>query len=161
MIRKDREITDRDTIVGIMKRSHVCRLAFNDPSTGFPYIIPMNFGVIDKDGELTLSFHCAKRGHKLELMAQDPRVTFEMECDVELVYNPAHGHNTDIFKSVIGYGIAEIVDEPADKIALLQSLVDRYHDYHLEVIEVDAARCTIFKVSVNQLFGKEKKVISK
>lgn len=158
MIRKDREITDRDTIVSIMKRCHVVRLAFNDASTGFPYIVPMNFGLVEQDDALTLCFHCAKRGYKLELLAQDPRVTFEMECDVQLVYNPAHGHNTDIFRSVVGYGHAETVDAPEEKIALLQALVDRYHEHHLQVSETDAARCTIFKVTVTQIYGKEKKL---
>lgn len=158
MIRKDREITDRDAIISIMRRCHVCRLAFNDATTGFPYIIPMNFGLIEDDGELILSFHCAKRGYKLDLIARNPHVAFEMECDVELVYNPAHKHNTEIFKSVGGYGYAEVVNESEKKIVLLQSLVNRYHEHHLEVTPADAARCTIFKVSVTQLFGKEKKL---
>lgn len=158
MIRKDREITDRDAIISIMRRCHVCRLAFYDATTGFPYIIPMNFGLTEEDGELILSFHCAKRGYKLDLIAKNPHVAFEMECDVELVYNPAHKHNTEIFKSVVGYGYAEVVNESEKKIVLLQSLVNRYHEYHLEVTPADAARCTIFKVSVTQLFGKEKKL---
>ena len=158
MIRKDREITDRDAIISIMRRCHVCRLAFNDATTGFPYIIPMNFGITEEDGELILSFHCAKRGYKLDLIAKDPRVAFEMECDVELVYNPAHKHNTEIFKSVVGYGYAEVVNESEQKIVLLQSLVNRYHEHSLEVTQADAARCTVFKVSVTQLFGKEKKL---
>lgn len=158
MIRKDREITDRDAIISIMRRCHVCRLAFNDATTGFPYIIPMNFGITEGDGELILSFHCAKHGYKLDLIAKDPRVAFEMECDVELVYNPAHKHNTEIFKSVVGYGYAEVVNESEQKIVLLQSLVNRYHEHSLEVTQADAARCTIFKVAVTQLFGKEKKL---
>lgn len=158
MIRKDREITDREAIISIMRRCHVCRLAFNDDSTGFPYIIPMNFGLIEENGLLTLCFHCARRGHKLDLITKDPRVSFEMECDVELVYNPAHRHNTDIFKSVIGYGHASMVEDPAHKVRMLQELVNRYHDYHLEVTATDAARCAIFKISVTQIYGKEKKL---
>ena len=48
MFRKDREITDRNTIVDIMKRCHVCRLAFNDRQSGYPYLVPMNFGLVEK-----------------------------------------------------------------------------------------------------------------
>ena len=158
MIRKDREITDRDAIIAVMRRCHVCRLALNDTETGFPYIVPMNFGLIEKDGEVILSFHCARRGRKLELIARDARVAFEMECDVELVYNPAHGHNTDIFKSVVGYGRAGMVEREGEKIELLQALVDRYHDRPVQVTATDAGRCAIFKVTVEQMRGKEKKL---
>ena len=43
MRRKDREITDFDEIVSIIKRCDVCRLALNDEE--FPYIVPLNFGL--------------------------------------------------------------------------------------------------------------------
>lgn len=136
----------------------MCRLAFNDTANGYPYIVPMNFGFIEDNGEYLLCFHCAKRGYKLDMIAQDPRVSFEMECDVELVYNPAHKHNTDIFKSVVGYGRAEIIDEMDKKIYFLQALVDRYHNEPVEVTATDAGRCTIFTVTVEKLWGKEKRI---
>lgn len=158
MIRKDREITDGDAIVGIMKRCHICRLAFNDTETGYPYIVPMNFGIIEDNGEVVLCFHCAKRGYKLDRIAEDPRVAFEMECDVELVYNPVHRHNTDVFKSVVGCGRAEIVEDIERKIYFLQSLTDRYHEEPIKVTASDAGRCVIFKVTVEKLWGKEKKL---
>lgn len=43
MRRKDREITDFDEIVAIMRKCDVCRIAVNDGDT--PYIVPMNFGL--------------------------------------------------------------------------------------------------------------------
>ena len=158
MLRKDREITDRNAIIDIIRKSHVCHLAFNDASTGYPYIVPMNFGIVEDGDNLTLAFHCAKRGHKLDCLKADARVTFEMEYDVQLVYNPAHGHNTDIFKSVIGRGIAEIVEDPQEKGKLLQAMMDHYHNPPITVTDVDIARCTIFKVTVTELWGKEKKL---
>ena len=158
MFRKDREITDLNAIMEIMKRCHVCRLGFNDRQSGYPYIVPMNFGLIEKDGKTVLCFHCAKRGYKLDCMAQDNRVFFEMECDVELVYNPAHKHNTDIFKSVTGRGRAQIIENPEEKRVFLQALVDRYHDQPITVTSADADRCTIFTVTVEEFWGKEKKV---
>ena len=67
MLRKDREITDRVAIIDIIRKSHVCHLAFNDASTGYPYIVPMNFGIVEDGDNLSLAFHCAKRGHKLDV----------------------------------------------------------------------------------------------
>lgn len=158
MIRKDREITDKKAILEIIRRCHICHLAFNDIEDGFPYIVPLNFGIMTDENRVWLVFHCARRGKKLDLLNKDNRVAFAMECDVALVYNPAHGHNTDIFKSVTGRGLAHIVKDEADKIEMLQALVDRYHDNKLTVTAKDASHCTIFCVEVTEMWGKEKKV---
>ena len=42
MRRKDREVTDFQTMVDIMSRCRVCRLALNDGEV--PYLLPVNFG---------------------------------------------------------------------------------------------------------------------
>ena len=43
MRRKDREITDFDEIVDVIRACDVCRIAMNDGD--YPYIVPMNFGL--------------------------------------------------------------------------------------------------------------------
>ena len=48
MRRSDREIKDRDQIIEVIKKCDVCRLALNDG--GYPYILPLNFGMEEKDG---------------------------------------------------------------------------------------------------------------
>lgn len=161
MIRKDREVTERSRILEIMRRCHVCRLAFNDPEGGYPYIVPMNFGLIEEPtGALLLTFHCTHRGRKLELIAADPRCTFEVECGVELLFNPSYGHNTDVFQSVVGHGHVEMVTDPAEKLRCLQALMDRYHTAHIAATPSDAAKCTIFILRVDSLVGKIKTVKS-
>ena len=42
MRRSDREITDMDRIMEIVRRQSVCCVAFQD--TPCPYLIPMNYG---------------------------------------------------------------------------------------------------------------------
>jgi len=54
MRRKDREVTD---LSEIMKNCDVCRLALNDD--GFPYILPLNFGMAVNGEKITLYFHSA------------------------------------------------------------------------------------------------------
>ena len=39
----NREITELNEIIGVMKKCDVCRLALND--NGYPYILPLNFGM--------------------------------------------------------------------------------------------------------------------
>lgn len=43
MRQKDREVTELQEIIAIMRRCDVCRLALNDE--GYPYIVPLNFGL--------------------------------------------------------------------------------------------------------------------
>ena len=60
MRRKDREITDFNEILAIMEKCDVCRIALNDD--GFPYVVPLNFGMDVRDGQVYLYFHCAMEG---------------------------------------------------------------------------------------------------
>ena len=54
MRRKNREVTNLSEIIEIMKNCDVCRLALNDD--GFPYILPLNFGMAVNGDKITLYF---------------------------------------------------------------------------------------------------------
>ena len=64
MRRSDREITDMDRIMEIVRRQGVCCVAFQN--TPCPYLIPMNYGAALENGWLTLYFHGAAVGTKLD-----------------------------------------------------------------------------------------------
>ena len=67
MRRKDRELQSITDILQIIHQCKVCRVSFIDGN--HPYLVPLNFGYAYKDGKLTLYFHGAKDGHKMELAA--------------------------------------------------------------------------------------------
>ena len=54
MRRKDREIRDKKEIQNIMEACQVCSLAFSGTQEEYPYVIPLNFGVIWDGEELAL-----------------------------------------------------------------------------------------------------------
>ena len=59
MRRADREITNFDELISVMRGCDVCRLALHDEP--YPYILPLNFG-LEVDGEtVRLYFHGAER----------------------------------------------------------------------------------------------------
>ena len=70
MRRRDREITDREKMLEIVAECDCCRLGLVD--NGEAYIVPMNFGFEDAGSALTLYFHCAAEGRKLDLIAPAP-----------------------------------------------------------------------------------------
>ena len=61
MIRKDREIADLDAQLAVIDACDVCRVCLNG-ADGYPYVVPLNFGVEVAGDDVTLYFHCANRG---------------------------------------------------------------------------------------------------
>ena len=55
--RSDRQIKDFKEIVEVIKKCDVCRIALND--AGYPYMIPLNFGMKTEEEQITLYFHGA------------------------------------------------------------------------------------------------------
>ena len=156
MRRKDREITDFDEIVDVIRASDVCRIAMNDGD--YPYIVPMNFGLDVQDGQVYLYFHCAMEGKKLDLLRRDNRVTFEMDCDHSLILHEEDMNCTMSFGSVIGRGTMEFVPDE-DKYKALMILMRHYHaedfKFNTDMIKVTA----VLKLTVTEMTGKRRKKI--
>ena len=153
MRRKDREITDFDEIVDVIRASDVCRIAMNDGD--YPYIVPMNFGLDVQDGQVYLYFHCAMEGKKLDLLRRDNRVTFEMDCDHNFILYEERMSCTMGFASVIGHGTMEFVADE-DKFAALKILMRQYHaedfKFNTDMIKVTA----VLKLTVTDMVGKRR-----
>ena len=154
MRRKDREIKDRNEILSIMKKCDVCRLALND--NGYPYILPLNFG-IDDDGEtIELIFHSALEGHKLELIKADNRASFEMDCNHQMQYFEDKGYCTFSYESVIGKGRVSILPE-TEKESALRKLMNHYHTNEKTYFNPAAIpRTMVYKLTVEEMTGKRK-----
>ncbi len=157
MIRKDREIKDINDILDVMRRSAVCRIALND--NGYPYIIPLNFGMKASGEKIELFFHSALRGHKLELIERDNRAGFEMDGEHSLQYFEDKGYCTFSYESVAGKGRIEIVPDE-EKAEALQLLMNHYH--HGENAYFNPAaipRTTVYKLIVEEISGKRKEPV--
>lgn len=154
MRRADREVTELSELVRIMEQCDVCRLALNDGD--YPYILPLNFGMEVRDGTVTLYFHSALEGRKLDLLRQDSRASFEMDCGHELVMERERGHCTMLYKSVIGRGHVELVPEE-DRDRGLAILMEHYHPGEAFPYSKKAIpRTMVYKLTVEQMTGKVK-----
>lgn len=119
MRRKEREVTDKPTLMDILNRSLVCRVGFTSESV--PYIVPMFFGYRWEE-KLVLFFHCAKEGKKLECLAKNSRVCFEMEADYEIKKGTKACGWSSTYSSVMGTGrmrIAKTEEERAKGLNLI------------------------------------------
>ncbi len=152
MRRKDREITDLNEILEIMKKCDVCNIAFFDEE--YPYIIPMNFGFSNQGEQLELYFHCAKAGKKLDLLRANSKVGFEMDCSHNLIIEELDCECTMEFESICGNGTIEILPDD-QKINALSQLMKQYkevpaHNFNEKYVNA----IEMLKLTVNDITGK-------
>ena len=153
MRRKDREITDFNEIIDIIKKCDVCRIALNDDE--YPYVVPLNFGLDVQGNQVFFYFHAAMEGKKLDLIAKDNRATFEMDCDHNFILYEERMSCTMGYESVIGHGTIEIVADE-DKYESLKILMRQYHaedfKFNTDMMKVT----TVLKMTVTDMLGKRR-----
>lgn len=153
MRRRDREITDRQDMLAVIKRCDVCRLALNDE--GYPYILPVNFGLNVAGDTVEFYFHGANEGYKYELMKRDNRASFEMDCSHRLVMDETRGSCTMEYESVIGRGRIEMVPDEQKRKAL-DILMAQYHKEDFAYDTAVIPQTTVYKLVVESMTGKRR-----
>lgn len=155
MIRKDREVSDIDNILEIVDNCKVCRLAmcFNNK----PYLVPMNFGYTFLKGRLTLYFHCAKKGLKLDVLRENPCVFFEMDSEHGLVESQIPCDNGFTYASVMGEGTASFPTSFEEKEVALNSIMKHQCGKTFNFNEKMASSVEIIQVVSTSFTGKRRR----
>lgn len=126
MRRKDREVTEYGKMLEIVKACDCCRLGLVDDAGA--YIVPLNFGYENREGELNLYFHSAGEGKKIELVKQQNRVSFEMDTKHGLVEGNVPCAYSYLFQSVMGRGEIELLQDYEEKVHGLELVMAHYSD---------------------------------
>ena len=114
MRRKEREVTDYNKMIEILKLCDCCRIGLVDDKGA--YIVPMNFGYEDNNGKLTLYFHGATEGKKIDLINNQPEISFETDTKHELVTSDTACGHSYLYQSIMGRGQVKIVADRDTKI---------------------------------------------
>lgn len=152
MRRKDRQVTDRAEIEAVLRSCDVCRVGFYDGEE--VYIVPLNFGCREREGRLTLFFHSAGEGRKVELFRRGGRAGFEMDCAHRLVTAETACGYSELYKSIIGTGRVREVPEP-EKLEAMEAVVAHYTDAKPPIDPAMLARVRLFALDVDELSCKE------
>ena len=158
MRRSQCEITKKQDIEAILKRCRIGRMATTG-TDGYPYITPVNYVYWQE----SIYFHCAHKGEKMDNLLRDPRVCFEV--DIPLAYK---GTDFDpqapacqvhqLYHSVIIRGRAEVIGDPAEKIAALNALMASHEgvdDFSGITAGMPAvAACAVVAVRIEKMSGK-------
>jgi len=149
MRKKEQEITNRSEIDGIIRESKICRLALCDGDK--PYIVPVNFGYKNN----SLYIHSAPEGKKIDIIKKNPNICFEFDLLHEIVEADKACNWSIRYKSVIGYGLAYLVENNEDKIDALKILMNQYSEKPFTFSENSVKKTAIIKIFINNLYGKK------
>jgi nitroimidazol reductase NimA-like FMN-containing flavoprotein (pyridoxamine 5'-phosphate oxidase superfamily) len=154
MRRKDREITSLDEIIAVLGRNQVGRLGLC--LDGKPYVVPLNYGFLYEGGKLTICFHGAKSGLKLDILERNPQACFEVDGAHKLITGNDPCESSFEYESVIATGLAKICESAEEKSLGLSKLllnlgVEPPSGYPDAVLEKTA----VFKLEVETITGKK------
>ena len=113
MTKRERQITDEAQITAILDAGKVLHLGLAVDNE--PYVVPMNYGYTRENGKLVMYLHSAVRGKKLDMIRANPRVFFEIDCDLVPFESELPCQYGLSYSSVMGKGIAHIVDDVEEK----------------------------------------------
>lgn len=149
MRRKEREIKDREAIDAIVRQCRVCRLGLTDGKE--PYVAPLFFGY---DGE-AFYLHGSAVGKKMDLLRRNSRVCIELDILDELRPSEEGCRWSAGYRSVIGFGTAEVLTDPESKRRALAILMAQYSEARYTFSDHALEGTVLIKVSIDSITGKQ------
>lgn len=147
MRRKDREIEIKKAITLLSQSDYGILSTIG--KNGQPYGVPLNY--VYKEN--SLYFHCARTGHKLENIRNNPKVSFCVVGETNVL--PAQ-FSTE-YESVIAFGAASEA-QGEERISALQWLIEKYSPEFVEegkkYIEEKNNATTVIKIEIGHVSGK-------
>jgi hypothetical protein len=149
-----REIRDRGAVEAILRECRVGRLG-TVRADGYPMVKPLSFVYLDG----RIYFHSAREGEKMEDMARDDRVCFEV--DVPVTFVKAAGDPCGagcLYRSVIVRGRARVVEERDERLKALKGLMEKYQPEggYGAFAEEKLAITAVVRIDVIEMTGKER-----
>ncbi|MCD7840520.1 MAG: pyridoxamine 5'-phosphate oxidase family protein [Erysipelotrichaceae bacterium] len=124
MRRKDREVTDFNTIINIINQCDIIRLGLTDDD--YPYIVPVNFAYTVKNNQICFYIHGAMAGRKYELMNKNKKCSFEMDIPLLMELIPDKKDITMRYLSVMGTATIEFIKESQKQQVMEDIILNRY-----------------------------------
>ena len=154
MRRAEREVTDRGQLLEIIGRCTCCRVAFSNPEGA--YIVPLSFAFVPGQPD-RFYFHGAKEGRKASLIAQKPKVGFELDCAYELVAGQSGCKYSCRYQSIVGTGVIGEVQDLEEKKQALSALMRQYEPSRsFAFTDEQAQAVAVYRLDVAAMTGKQR-----
>ena len=154
MRRKDREIINFNKMIEILDKCDCCRIGLTDNND--TYIVPLNFGYEVHDEMITLYFHSALVGKKIDLIEKQKNASFEMDTKHELITGKIACNYSYLYQSIMGKGSIQIINNYDEKVYGLKRIMSHYsdkNDWKFDVKQVNAV--SVLKLDVKEWSCKE------
>ena len=154
MTKRERQVTDEKQILHSLDTAKVLHLglAVNDE----PYVVPMNYGYTMEDGKLVLYLHSAVRGKKLDMIRANPRVFFELDCDLAPFEGQKPCQYGLVYSSVMGRGTASILEDVEEKkramVYLMKTQTQKDFEFRDEWVSIVA----VIRIDVEEYTAKHR-----
>lgn len=152
MTRRELEITDQSQIVEILDKCKILHLAMIDGDE--PYVIAMNYGYTMEGDKLTIYMHGATAGRKLDILKANPKVCFEMDCDVIPFDGKVACQYGTSYSSIVGKGTAEIIEDVEGKKEALSILMKTQTGKDFEFTDKLVSIVSVIKIEVSEYAAK-------
>lgn len=153
MRRTDREVTDAAEVRAILCRAKVLHMGMVDG--GRPYVVPLHYGFEWGEDGVTLWCHGAREGRKIDTLRANPNVFIEADCDVEAVPGGDVACRWgSYYASVMGDGVATIVEDPDEKAHGLICLMRTQTGHDFEVTPRMAEAVCVLRIDVPHVTAK-------
>ena len=152
MRRTDREITDLNKIIEIIKNNQCCRLGFIDQES--VYIVPLNYGYLYNNKHI-FYFHGAKVVKKINLIKQNNHIGFEIDNNHQRVEGKTPCQYSMKYQSIIGKGHIELIEDNEEKKLGLQLIMKNVAHQDVTFSNQMISNVAIMKLIVDTLSCKE------
>ena len=154
MTKRELQITDEGHIRHILDTAKVLHLGLAVDNE--PYVVPMNYGYTMEEGKLVLYMHSALKGKKLDMMRANPKVFFEMDCDLAPFEGEKPCQYGLVYSSVMGRGTASIVEDVEEKIKAMEILMKTQTEKDFEFNERLVSIVAVIRIDVAEYTAKHR-----
>ncbi|QQK06983.1 pyridoxamine 5'-phosphate oxidase family protein [Miniphocaeibacter halophilus] len=156
MRKAEREVFGIENFYRIALSGDVIVLAFNNGE--YPYVLPVNYGCELRDDNLYFYFHGALEGNKYDFIYDNAKLTFEIDCNHELIVKYDKGYCTMAYDSIIGKGVLRELKDYDEIYKALNILVKHHHkDDDFKFNPAAISRTRVFEIKATNITGKSKK----
>ena len=157
--KRELQITDHGQILKILDTARVLHLGLCAGDE--PYVVPMNYGYTEENGRLVLYLHSAVRGKKLDMIRANPKVFFELCCDLTPFEGKVPCQYGLAYSSLMGRGVATVVEDVEEKkkamTILMKTQTGKDFTFEDRLVSIVA----VIRVDVSEYMAKHRPVPEK
>ncbi len=154
MTKRERQITDQKQIIDILNRAKVLHLGLCVDNE--PYVVPMNYGYTMEGEKLVVYLHSAVRGKKLDMIKVNPKVFFEIDCDVVPFDGVMPCQYGVTYSSIMGRGIAQIVEDVEEKKKAMSVLMKTQTGKDFSFVDRLVSMVAVIRIDVSEYTAKHR-----